>query len=62
MSGEIVIVTKNGNVYAGDEYRYNHYTREFELLNFVVAVAISPDEIQEIRAGKISENSVDDRE
>jgi len=28
----------------------------------VVAVAISPDEIQEIRAGKISENSVDDRE
>ena len=62
MSGEIVIVTKNGNVYAGDEYRYNHYTREFELMSFVVAVAISPDEIQEIRAGKISENSVDDRE
>ena len=61
MSGEIVMVLKNGKIYAGDTYRYNHYTRQFELLNYVVPVAIRPDEIQEIRAGKISENSADDR-
>ena len=63
MSREIVIVTKNGNVYAGDEYRYNHHTRQFELHNYVVLVAsITPNEILEIRTGKISENNIDDRE
>ena len=61
MSREIVMALKNGEVYAGDTYRYNHFTREFELTNFTVVVAsIRPDEIQEIRTGKISVNSVDD--
>lgn len=62
MSREIVIVTKNGKVYAGDEYRFNHYTRQFELHNYVVLVAsITPDEIKEIKVGKVSENNIDDR-
>ena len=62
MSREIVIVMKNGKIYAGDEYRFNHYTRQFELHNYVVLVAsITPNEILEIRTGKISENNVDDR-
>lgn len=63
MSREIVIVTKNGKMYAGDDYRYNDFTRQFELLNDAMLVAaIRPDEIQELRVGKISENSVDYRE
>ena len=63
MSREIVMVLKTGETYAGDGYRYYHHTNQFELLNYVVLVAvIMPDEIKEIRVGKISENSVDDRD
>ena len=61
MSREIVMVLKNGKIYAGDTYRFNHFTREFELTNFTVLVAaLRPDEIHEIKVGKISENSIDD--
>jgi hypothetical protein len=63
MSKEIIIVLKDGMKYAGNEYRYNHYKRRFELLNDVcIAGAFPPDQIREIRTGKISENSEDDRD
>ena len=50
MSKEIIIVLKDGMKYAGNEYRYNHYKRRFELLNDVcIAGAFPPDQIREIR-------------
>ena len=61
MSKEIVIVLKNGETVMGDEYRYNHFTRSFELINHTRLVSeVAPEEIREMRTGKISSHSMDD--
>ena len=60
MSKEIVVVLKNGQTVKGDEYRYNHFTMCFELVNHTSLIARFPsEEIKEIRTGEISANSMD---
>jgi hypothetical protein len=60
MSKEIVVVLKNGQTVKGDTYRYNHFTKYFELLNHTTLVArFPPEEIKEIKTGEISANSMD---
>ena len=62
MSKEIVLTLKNGEVYRGQEYRYNHFTKHFELLNSSHAIIINPNKIKSIAKGKISKYSCDDNE
>ncbi len=63
MSKEIVIVLKNGKTVAGDEYIYNHVSKRFELHDSTsVAGTFLPEEIKEIKTGKISKNSMDREE
>ena len=64
MSKEIVFELKYGGiVYAGDTYRYNHFTKRFELLNGVIKVAeFHPSEVLRMKVGKISESHMDNME
>ena len=63
MSKEIVVVLKDGRTYAGNDLSFNHFTRQFELKNFVgIAGVFPPDEIKKIKTGKISRNTCDDRD
>jgi hypothetical protein len=59
MSKEIVLTLKNGKIFRGDEYNYNHFSKCFELSNFTTSIQIDPDEIKKISKGHISENSCD---
>lgn len=59
MSQEIILTMKNGQVFKGDEFRYNHFTKCFELCNFTTGIEIDIDEIKSITKGEISPNSRD---
>lgn len=60
MSKEIVLTLKNGEVFKGDEYRYNHFSNRYELLNDNTSIEIDISEIKAITKGKISKGSHDD--